>query len=814
MLFVPGNIHCLTREERKNVAHALASHGDGLTFSISSPATRADVALLLQYTDAPEGSAGFTSAQASLTDRAPRVWCLDTLELYLGLPLGSLVPRLRFLSSLSVFSIAAATAALESSAHDVEDVVGATAYGLDQGLVASASATGGTQKMTGSVPDDAVGDVRIALYDSLQLTDLKNNSNKFYVLELFVDEEDSAWVVANFGRTIGGVSKGQQVVRSAPDLACAVRMYWKILHQKTGKGYLKVNLASSSIGSLLCRARSDNESDVLASSVFRGKPRARNAPPVRHPLSDVTASQDLKNNSKSNSKSNGNKGTSKGEEGDGSDGSDGSDGPNPEVATFVDEIYQSALESLTARVSGTITSRGIETPLGVLSLSQVRAGREALEAIRVALERDASRDRLLELSSAFYAVVPHDMGRSGIAEQNIDSPGKLRAKVQLVQLMEDVVSVAESAPGANVLVSDDLMEKYYALNASVSRVDPASAEYRKIIKHITITDVKDLGIAVKNVFAVSRPGEPSTHDLESRFGNVKNLFHGSRASNWVGLISRGILLPQMIVSSGRLRTDAGALGAGVYFGSDASTAAQYCTDVDGSGSSSRFMAIAAVGLGQVAELTSPAPHLTGPPSDASSVHGKATTADQPSSFIDDEYVVFSRSQYALRYVVEFTAHVDDARLAAAAAAAKAAADNATSAAGAPTFFSTHAAPVAAPQQQPGGPRVTPVVFYDPEEAARAGFVPGERPLRHGRVLDPVMPPLPPQSVLTISVVLTAIKKLSALQCISAGMKSALKTALLCGDVASPIWTEVVRHAHSPLRLFLDETFLGLLQASC
>jgi poly [ADP-ribose] polymerase len=57
--------------------------------------------------------------------------------------------------------------------------------------------------------------------------------------------------------------------------------------------------------------------------------------------------------------------------------------------------------------------------------------------------------------------------------------------------------------------------------------------------------------------------------------NQRLLFHGSRIKNWVGILSRGILLPKIVVSMGVNRTDAGWLGSGIYFGDAACTSAGY-----------------------------------------------------------------------------------------------------------------------------------------------------------------------------------------------------------------------------------------------
>ena len=82
--------------------------------------------------------------------------------------------------------------------------------------------------------------------------------------------------------------------------------------------------------------------------------------------------------------------------------------------------------------------------------------------------------------------------------------------------------------------------------------------------------------------------------------NQRLLFHGSRIQNWVGILSRGILLPKVVVKLGVGRTDAGWLGNGIYFGDAACTSCAYTSPGK---QKTRFMAVARVALGQMKDYT-------------------------------------------------------------------------------------------------------------------------------------------------------------------------------------------------------------------
>ena len=101
---------------------------------------------------------------------------------------------------------------------------------------------------------------------------------------------------------------------------------------------------------------------------------------------------------------------------------------------------------------------------------------------------------------------------------------------------------------------------------------------------------------VHNVFTCERPVEAS--NFQSNIGNIRQLFHSSKASNFLGILSRGLLLPKIVVSDfGGERSDAGSLGTGIYFGLDASASVKYSSPGETQGS--RLLLVCDVALGSV-----------------------------------------------------------------------------------------------------------------------------------------------------------------------------------------------------------------------
>jgi poly [ADP-ribose] polymerase len=320
------------------------------------------------------------------------------------------------------------------------------------------------------------------------------------------------------------------------------------------------------------------------------------------------------------------------------------------IQGLVEYIYSEATTALTTTVAAKITANGIETPLGVLTVGQIDKGQAILDALYAEFKGKKRDSTLKQLSGDFYSAIPHRIGRTreAIEAAVIDSDAEFEAKEETLQLMRDMLKVNGDA-GGSVLFDDEIDAKFKALSCEVQAVEHGSKPFLELADVVIKSQVKSKSIKVKNVFTLKRGGEWG--DFKEDIHNHRHLFHGSRIKNWVGILSRGILMPKLVVSMGGTRTDAGWLGNGIYFG-DAACTSGYYTSPGKKGT--RFMAIARVALGNMKEFTKITYGITAPPAGFHSCHGVRNKPGVQSQFADDEYVVYDPRQQRLEYLVEFT----------------------------------------------------------------------------------------------------------------------------------------------------------------
>uniref|UniRef100_A0A3B3VVP9 Poly [ADP-ribose] polymerase n=1 Tax=Poecilia latipinna TaxID=48699 RepID=A0A3B3VVP9_9TELE len=311
---------------------------------------------------------------------------------------------------------------------------------------------------------------------------------------------------------------------------------------------------------------------------------------------------------------------------------------SPDVAAFVEFLWTEAHGCL-----GNI----LRVPISGLSLNDVGLHRSAV--------RSGSDPRLRpDEAVAVFFLLPH-------REPRPQSPTArfLSQKLDLCQLIRDVLNVSEMTMNDPKPSS---VGKYRALRCgmeAVPRDNHHKPFWKENNKHLCVSRP----VEIQQIMRVSRAVELLR--FQSEIGNVTPLLHASSPNNFVGILSRGLLLPRVVVEQlGIKRTDYGRLGSGIYFGDAVSTSLNYAKPSETDGS--RLLLVCDVALGVCKDLNEEDKTLTEAPQGYHSVHGVRQTNKTTSEFTnpkllfkDDEYVVYSLDQVKMKYVVQFRVEGDE-----------------------------------------------------------------------------------------------------------------------------------------------------------
>ncbi|XP_075054979.1 protein mono-ADP-ribosyltransferase PARP4-like isoform X2 [Mixophyes fleayi] len=306
----------------------------------------------------------------------------------------------------------------------------------------------------------------------------------------------------------------------------------------------------------------------------------------------------------------------------------------PDVAGFVETIWVDALGHLDAILS---------CPVKNISLNDVSKAEGILHQVRNALTKGDREEDIHQMMLEFYRFIPHKEKMLS----NIDKKF-LTVKQDLCQLIRDMVSVCETSLPKSTLSTT---AKYQALRCRIEHVDPNSEEFHRVKRDHSNDEFKML-----RVFRIGRLSEST--NFKSDLGNVRSLLHASSPCNFVGILSRGLMLPKIIVEEfGWERTDIGNLGSGIYFSDSISTSVKYADPSTLNGG--RLLVVCDVALGNTKPFYKRDYTITEPPSGFHSIHGVRSEGSNNSDFKDDEYVVYDVNQVKMRYIVQFCTHNDD-----------------------------------------------------------------------------------------------------------------------------------------------------------
>uniref|UniRef100_A0A3Q3XBT4 Poly [ADP-ribose] polymerase n=1 Tax=Mola mola TaxID=94237 RepID=A0A3Q3XBT4_MOLML len=211
-----------------------------------------------------------------------------------------------------------------------------------------------------------------------------------------------------------------------------------------------------------------------------------------------------------------------------------------------------------------------KAPLGKLTSEQIRAGYVALKKIEDCLKKKGSSRELLEACNQFYTRIPHDFGLK--TPPVIRTENELKEKITLLEALSDIRIAVKMVMSSEESEEHPLDRQYCSLHCQLQPLDSSCHEYTVIEKYLQSTHApthSDYTMTVMEIFTVDRDGE--SENFLSQLHNRTLLWHGSRLSNWVSILSQGLrVAPPEAPVTGYM------FGKGIYFADMSSKSANYC----------------------------------------------------------------------------------------------------------------------------------------------------------------------------------------------------------------------------------------------
>lgn len=351
----------------------------------------------------------------------------------------------------------------------------------------------------------------------LGITDIQSGKNSYYKLQLLTDNR-KFWVFRSWGRI--GTTIGGNKCDKKSDLHEALAEFEALYEEKTGNSW-------------------------------KNRSTCEKVPGRMYPI-DIDYGQEEELNSK--------------------------------VMSGVESILKKPVQDLISMLFDVNTMKKLmlefeldleKMPLGKLSKRQITQAYSVLTELQDLLKKSGSKTQFIDASNRFYTLIPHDFG--------VDNPPVLstedvvKQKIELLDSLLEIEIAYSMLSDANKAGNSDKhpVDSYYdQLQADIDVLDKNTEEFSLLQKYVSNTHAATHGqydLEILEVYKVRRHGEDKRYNAFKKLPNRKLLWHGSRLTNFAGIISQGLrIAPPEAPATGYM------FGKGIYFADMVSKSANYC----------------------------------------------------------------------------------------------------------------------------------------------------------------------------------------------------------------------------------------------
>ncbi|EGC30151.1 hypothetical protein DICPUDRAFT_41865 [Dictyostelium purpureum] len=475
--------------------------------------------------------------------------------------------------------------------------------------------------------DEEYGDYAFNI--SMSYTDLVHNNNSFYILQL-IKVRSTYWVYCRWGRI--GTSSGGTMEHDHSSFASASKEFEERFEDKSGvKWSERANYKKQNGKYYLV----DLEDNVSTDDYYDGS------------SSEPQPSFDTK--------------------------------PS-KLPVAVQELVKTLFDSdLMKKQLSALQFDEKKMPLGKISQNQVKMAYKALTQIQDIIETDEKENplkqsQLMEASSRFYTIIPHSFSSIGSKIPVINSTELLIKSMRLVDALSEI-EVANNLRKLSQKASsgNSIDDNYSILNSKLEALSRESSLFKNVEDYLLSTtdpNIENLSnFEIQDIFSVERNGEEEQFK-QWEFNQRMLLFHGSRITNWIGILSNGFRIAPPEAPKTGYRA-----GKGLYFADTINVSLGYCyptkeypvavlsiCDV-ALGSSlpiyqDTYMEEPMYGFNSTKAIGKKAPALFDSLRGSNSFEEESTIQVGPiiessviTSFTHNEYVIYNKSQCRTKYLV-------------------------------------------------------------------------------------------------------------------------------------------------------------------
>ncbi|KAF8929984.1 hypothetical protein BGZ58_008544 [Dissophora ornata] len=381
-------------------------------------------------------------------------------------------------------------------------------------------------------------DDTVAWNARLNQTNIGQNNNKFYMIQLLAAPSKSYVVFTRWGR-VG--TNGQQGTDSYPTLHAAQSGFDKKFKSKTMNSWYERDNFVKKSGKYHLLPPDDGDSDDEEDEEAKDSKKKKVKEETEEESIPVPESK-----------------------------------LHPKVQNLMELIFNTNMMNRQMKELDYDTDK---MPLGKLAKATILQGYEVLKQISAALDVATNISDLSDLSSQFYTVIPHDFGRH-VPPIIRDAP-TLKKKLEMLEALGEIEIaqrlMKENKKADEAMTINPLDQQFASLKLNkLEPMDKSSERFKLIEQFVKNSHGKThsmYNLVIDEVFDLERQGETERFE-DAGFDKLHNrrlLWHGSRLTNYVGILSQGLrIAPPEAPATGYM------FDKGAYFADCVSKSANYC----------------------------------------------------------------------------------------------------------------------------------------------------------------------------------------------------------------------------------------------
>lgn len=310
-----------------------------------------------------------------------------------------------------------------------------------------------------------------------------------------------------------------------------------------------------------------------------------------------------------------------------------------DVIRIIEQLKNDNIHDILSKTSLKLTSRGLETDIGIVTESHINKAENVLDELRTFIIDDDD-DGITSSNNKYFSLIPKKFGGQLNKADMIKDADKLAQTYELLDNLKTALKTTVAPKDEKSKVKIDIA---YLEDANEWERLSQFFESNKHKNHSHLNNWK-----IKNIF---KYGE-STHNLENyekmyeMMDNEFELFHGSRNTNILSILLNGFMIPPATAGhcTGRM------FGNLIYHASCSTKALNYSTGFwNGSNDDNNaFIFITKVLMGNIQKCKTF--KYDGPDEEYDSILG--LTEKDGGSLLNEEYCVRSPSQIKITHLIE------------------------------------------------------------------------------------------------------------------------------------------------------------------